>query len=525
MSENDSGREIKKNKPFLQLKKKKLKKKKQQDAAVQEHFDDAEAAGETASSVEDVNKQREPLVIPLPAEDAEAWKRKRIKQESVRRETVEEDEEDAAAARALQEEAAATTTTTTTSGGGPAALVKSGTERVIPASVNREQEENERYKAGLDQLPDAPSVEDSQYQSVPIAEFGAALLRGMGWKGDENGKQGDDDAVVQPRPHRLGLGAIPAAPDPGTVPKSRRPDDMRRQKALQQQQEEYERQRQEQKARDKQRTLQTGSIVFVASQDGENARRARILKLVGVPGLNMVQIQYEGEAEPSVIKRGNIEGLVSRELLEGHPFREAKRTEEREQRRTEIDEKGADRRERKPTRDENGDRKRRRSRDREEEEDRERQRRSRRDEQDREDDRRQSKKKKTKSRDRDDRPKHHWIVPNIRVRVVTEKLGRRYFRQKAVIVDVTPAGATLHMDGGGSVLDRVPERYLETALPKAGGKVVVLSGPNRTAKGRLLERDSSKQQGVVQVFEDMSVLTLSLDDIAEWCGPLDDDLG
>ena len=44
------------------------------------------------------------------------------------------------------------------------------------------------------------------------------------------------------------------------------------------------------------------------------------------------------------------------------------------------------------------------------------------------------------------------------------------------------------------------------------------------AKGKLLERNSNSGKGVVQVFEDMSILTLSLDDMAEWVGPLDDDL-
>jgi hypothetical protein len=40
----------------------------------------------------------------------------------------------------------------------------------------------------------------------------------------------------------------------------------------------------------------------------------------------------------------------------------------------------------------------------------------------------------------------------------------------------------------------------------------------------LLERNSDSGQGVVQVFEDMNVVKLSLDDMAEWCGPLDDDI-
>ena len=90
-------------------------------------------------------------------------------------------------------------------------------------------------------------------------------------------------------------------------------------------------------------------------------------------------------------------------------------------------------------------------------------------------------------------------------------------------MDVTRNGtATLTM-GNGQVI-QAPERYLETALPKVGGNACILVGEHRLAKGKLLERDSRKNRGAVQVFEDMNIVTTSLDDMAEWCGPLDDDL-
>jgi hypothetical protein len=84
--------------------------------------------------------------------------------------------------------------------------------------------------------------------------------------------------------------------------------------------------------------------------------------------------------------------------------------------------------------------------------------------------------------------------------------------------------ATIQMSNG-DILERVPERYLETALPKAGGNVIVLTGSHKYEKGKLLERNSDKGRGVVQLYEDMNVVTLSLDDIAEYCAPLDDTLG
>ena len=79
------------------------------------------------------------------------------------------------------------------------------------------------------------------------------------------------------------------------------------------------------------------------------------------------------------------------------------------------------------------------------------------------------------------------------------------------------------MDGSNKVI-QCPERYLETALPKVGGNAICLAGNYRYGKGKLLERDSKSSKGVIQLYEDMNVVKLSLDDMAEYCGPLDDDL-
>ena len=49
---------------------------------------------------------------------------------------------------------------------------------------------------------DAPTLED--YEAMPVEEFGAALLRGMGWNGEERAPKRKE---VKRRPNRLGLGA------------------------------------------------------------------------------------------------------------------------------------------------------------------------------------------------------------------------------------------------------------------------------------------------------------------------------
>jgi hypothetical protein len=69
-------------------------------------------------------------------------------------------------------------------------------------------DEEERFRSEIQQAPDAPTLD--AYEAMPVEGFGAALLRGMGWKdGDAIGKNG---APAKPkefkrRPALLGIGA------------------------------------------------------------------------------------------------------------------------------------------------------------------------------------------------------------------------------------------------------------------------------------------------------------------------------
>ncbi|KAI9704198.1 MAG: hypothetical protein M1836_007059 [Candelina mexicana] len=69
--------------------------------------------------------------------------------------------------------------------------------------------EDEAFRTDVASRPDSASLQD--YAAVPVSEFGAALLRGMGWKeGDVVGKRKDQIAkprVVERRPALLGIGA------------------------------------------------------------------------------------------------------------------------------------------------------------------------------------------------------------------------------------------------------------------------------------------------------------------------------
>lgn len=68
--------------------------------------------------------------------------------------------------------------------------------------------ETERFSLDLNSRPVEPSEES--YSKIPVSEFGAAMLRGMGWKGPDHEDSKNGPIKYVPRPERLGLGASEA---------------------------------------------------------------------------------------------------------------------------------------------------------------------------------------------------------------------------------------------------------------------------------------------------------------------------
>jgi hypothetical protein len=90
--------------------------------------------------------------------------------------------------------------------------------RVIPLT------ETEALKRDMSTLPDEATVEE--YEATPVQEFGAAMLRGMGWKDGEVAGKRKQYALKEPiavtaRPNLLGLGAKPF---PDDLPPKKRKD-------------------------------------------------------------------------------------------------------------------------------------------------------------------------------------------------------------------------------------------------------------------------------------------------------------
>jgi hypothetical protein len=74
--------------------------------------------------------------------------------------------------------------------------------RVIPTPVS----EADALKQDIEELPDVATLDD--YARVPVSQFGAAMLRGMGWSdGPANGGRHVEPYLPQARPALLGIGA------------------------------------------------------------------------------------------------------------------------------------------------------------------------------------------------------------------------------------------------------------------------------------------------------------------------------
>ncbi|ESK93661.1 g-patch domain protein [Moniliophthora roreri MCA 2997] len=146
-------------------------------------------------------------VVAVKEEDAEMAE-VMVKEEKVEVEKVEETE-DQRALRAILAGA---------DGDGELDLME------IPMTIS----EADAYKQDVGDLPDSASLDD--YNRVPVSQFGAAMLRGMGWKegtaASRRGKGAIEPYIPEARPALLGIGAKEMEVfDDGSVKKgSKRPE-------------------------------------------------------------------------------------------------------------------------------------------------------------------------------------------------------------------------------------------------------------------------------------------------------------
>ncbi|KAK1408347.1 hypothetical protein QVD17_40054 [Tagetes erecta] len=117
-----------------------------------------------------------------------------------------------------------------------------------------------------------------------------------------------------------------------------------------------------------------------------------------------------------------------------------------------------------------------------------------------------------------------WLNSHIRVRVISKELkGGRLYLQKGEIVDVVgPTTCDISMDNSRELVQGVDQEFLETALPRRGGPVLVLYGRHKGVFGSLQEKDMDDETAVVRDADTHALINVKLEQIAEYIGDPDD---
>ncbi|KAJ1425311.1 hypothetical protein B484DRAFT_451111 [Ochromonadaceae sp. CCMP2298] len=405
--------------------------------------------------------------------------------------------------------------------------------------------ETERFKYDVSVRAADVSVRSDVYEAVPVSQFGAALLRGMGWAGDVGaegagtgggggrgglGLGGGREQLV-PRENRLGLGAMAKPPDrPKNKGTGARPpaaggvaDAVAQRKETQRK--EWERRAEKRLGAQK---LEDGDVVLLRKcrELALEGKRAVVVQARGVPGLDQIRVQMERSGrvldtglrdcllvgpddlehrpfEPAAEAEALAAAARGEQVFSGMRYHEEQKEKQKQgqgqaqgQGQGQGEEKQGERREGERREGERGDGGRGGS-------------------------SRPAEIHEARGSggggggggyDKPLPPRVYWLRENIRVKVVSKTLsdGRAYL-QKGQILDVYKLGECSVRLDGGAVLEGVRERHLETVLPKVGGSCMVLLGEYRGQGATLLE----KGEGVtVQLQDDLDVVVLEMDAIA-----------
>jgi G patch domain/KOW motif-containing protein len=353
------------------------------------------------------------------------------------------------------------------------------------------EKELEAFKEDVEDLPEEASME--AYESMPIEDFGAAMLRGMGWKEGEgvgrNAKSGRADPVeFVPRMGRLGLGAdtmdVPGATlkknndkkilKPGESreekteilvrdPNASRAPGMRNVKSID-----------EKLVKKEELGVKEGKRMYVAKGKHEGLT-GRVLKIQKADG--KAQFELDSSGEVITLRCSELDEMANAPAPQGDKKRKSS-------------EDAGNKKSKKP---------------REEEE--------------------------SEGDDDDDDDDAPWLYPSIRVRIISKSFsGGIYYLKKGTIVDIpTPKECTVQIDGdngrASSLISNVRQSYLETCVPKKpGGRVVILTGKLRGRRGKLVQKNKSNDTARIQLSDDFTVHDdIDLDEIAEYVGEMDED--
>jgi G patch domain and KOW motifs-containing protein len=398
--------------------------------------------------------------------------------------------------------------------------------------------ETDKFRHDVSLRPDEVEPDDSSYDERPIEDFGYGMLLGMGWK-EGQGIGGKNRKVVDaiefmPRGHLLGLGADPSAnmpPPPSRAgQKIQKPGEPKEVVMLRVAPDEEGKIRHFKTIHDRlipvaSLAMRVGALIEVTSgvhsgmfgrvtdtgdSSVEEARRTITFRLTVNEEVVSAK-RYEVQVlDPHALPKDHIalQAPGSQKLKSPEPFGSSRSSGSSESKRSSESNSS------KPTK------------------------RSKRSESSDEDsDSSSSENNKKKKKDKKSKSsslsstKSIWVQMNTRVRVISSSLASgRFYNMKGVVVDFsTPERFTLRMDGSGTLVENVKQKAVETYLPKAAGKlaqgsaganwpqkVQVVKGEHRRLVGVLLEK--SKDKALVQLDQDLELVTLGFDFITEYVG-------
>lgn len=348
----------------------------------------------------------------------------------------------------------------------------------IRPEIRALRDENDRFRADLEYRAEDMNVKSNAYESVPVEQFGAALLRGMGWTDTVNNEQKTmklDNSRVLAREHRQGLGAT------GQPPQLSR---NRYQQKSHSQSNDWDKKLQDKL---KQQSLLVGSLVWLQDRNFAG-KRAVVTAIAGVPGLNKVRIAIEDANDEIIVSKETLilltdeelgirpfkYGIIEKNVSTSTPtyFGESnslisvknsthlpttlgiKATSQYLQANSAVKQQSS------------------------------------------------------------------WLRTGIRVKIVSKKViasnNRNLYLQKGSVVDVPSKNvAAVHIQiGDGYIIENVKEKYLETVLPRTGEGCLLLTGDNAGETAKLVEKRSEKGQVVIELTDSLEVIVVSMDSIA-----------
>lgn len=397
-------------------------------------------------------------------------------------------------------------------------------------------DDTERYRRDVETRADSTAIEG--YAAMPIEDFGKAYMRGLGWQDDTDG--GPEPIEYVPRPSLLGLGAAPK-PDERQEAKGKKrfikPGESREPKKDMIYVDAEGRQRHVKRVGDKlverEKSGYSKGALHAITSGAHKGLYGRVVSSGGIDADLKVVLRLTMNGEEVTLAASQCEPVRDARLERQQPgFTHQQHQQSAagaEGARVDGDEAGGDDAERERKR-KHKDKHRDRDRDADERAD---------------GHQHEQKRHKSKSHHKDrheatvlsssgdggksgDRShvRKYWVRESIRVRVVDKRYERgALYNKKGVVVDVSGVDSfSIRLDETGKLYDGLSHAAVETALPKRGGTVIILSGSHQLRRGTLLERRSEDALAMVQLAGDLQVVKCSFDDVAEWVGVLGDQL-